>query len=158
VTPSRLITFAINPALSLLPEKMDSYDARRMLIAIAMQESRIRYRRQIRGPVHSYWQSERFGGMVHGCMSHHATKEHYAELCNALDYSAFDGDQVYIAIEHNDVLAAGLARLLLWTLPQKLPMHVDDGWSQYLEAWRPVKPHPETWGQNWLEAEDALNG
>jgi hypothetical protein len=53
----------------------------------------------------------------------------------------------YSAIEHNDVLAAVFARLLLWTVPGRLPGRAEPvrAWNQYLSAWNPGKPHEETW-------------
>ena len=60
------------------------------------------------------------------------------------------------AIEHNDVLACCFARLNLWWLPGALPTRTEPlkGWNQYLKAWRPGEPHPETWPAFF---EDAWN-
>lgn len=60
--------------------------------------------------------------------------------------------------KHNDVLAAVFARLLLWTLPDALPdVHsYEDGWHQYVSAWRPGKPHPATWRGLYGVAWDAV--
>ena len=46
---------------------------------------------------------------------------------------------VWEAIEHDDVLAAGLARLLLYTDPARLPKlgDVEGAWQLYLRTWRP---------------------
>ncbi len=46
-----------------------------------------------------------------------------------------------------DVLAASVARLLLWTDPKRLPVIGDasGAWDLYLRTWRPDKPHPRTW-------------
>ena len=46
---------------------------------------------------------------------------------------------VWEAIEHDDVLAAGLARLLLFTDPARLPGLGDEegAWQLYLRTWRP---------------------
>jgi hypothetical protein len=61
---------------------------------------------------------------------------------------------VWGAIEHNDLLACGFARLNLWWLPAALPTRdqVDRAWEQYLEAWRPGKPKPRTWAKHWITA------
>jgi len=48
------------------------------------------------------------------------------------------------------------ARLLLWTLPSALPTTADEGWTQYLDAWRPGKPHPATWAGHWATADLAI--
>ena len=48
-------------------------------------------------------------------------------------------DAVYNALEHDDVLAMGFGRLLLWTDPKALPglNDVDGAWQLYLRTWRP---------------------
>lgn len=133
-------------ALSLLPAPMDSPAARALLLAIGLQESRFEYRLQKGGgPAHGYWQFERGGG-VRGVLSHSATAGHARRVCAALHYEPRTGD-VYRALADNDLLACCLARLLLWTLPGALPGPADaeEGWRQYTAAWRPGKPHPETW-------------
>ena len=137
-------------AFSLLPEGMDSEDARVMLLAIGLQESRFDHRVQIGGPARGFWQFEKGGG-IRGVLGHHATKYHAMSACRHLRYFDAD-DEAYNAIAHNDVLACVFARLLLWSLPQPLPTSSDDGWDQYLAAWRPGKPHPETWAAFYAQA------
>jgi hypothetical protein len=46
------------------------------------------------------------------------------------------------------------ARLLLFTLPAPLPLQSDpdEGWRQYLDAWRPGTPHLATWTANYAAA------
>jgi hypothetical protein len=146
-------------ALTLLPEALRDKAAIGPLIAIAWQESRGRHRRQIvlvdgeerPGPAAGFWQFEELGA-VKGVLSHAATSVPARDLLAALGYRRdLTVRHVWERLEHNDVLAAGLARLLLWTLPQALPRadQPADGWLQYLQAWRPGKPHPETWGDAW---------
>jgi hypothetical protein len=62
------------------------------------------------------------------------------------------------AMKTNDLLGAIAARLLLYTLPQKLPTGSVDGWNQYVAAWRPGKPRPETWADNWQTAGRVVRG
>ena len=156
MTPSYLLEHAIRPALRLLPANMDGQAASAQILAIALQESRCEHRRQIGGPAHGYWQFEQGGG-VRGVLRHPASKPYIRQVLAALDYDA-PAEELpevcYIAIEHNDTLAAAFARLLLWTLPEALPGRddVDEGWRQYLEAWRPGKPHPDTWEANFAAA------
>ena len=132
-------------AFSLLPEKMDTPEARAMLLAIGLQESRFEHRVQIGGPAHGYWQFERGGG-VRGVLRHPSSETHAKHVCSVLNYRA-ESDEVYRAIVDNDVLACCFARLLLWTLPGSLPgaAEAQEGWEQYIDAWRPGKPHRETW-------------
>jgi hypothetical protein len=58
---------------------------------------------------------------------------------------------VYAALVEDDVLAAGFARLGLWADPQPLPAigDVHGGWDCYLRNWRPGRPRPEHWGDNY---------
>lgn len=149
-----LQSLAIDPAISLLTDRMSSRTGKVMLIAIALQESRAKYRAQIGGPARGYWQFERGGG-TYGVLKHHASAAHAKRVCETLDIKA-ETYAVYDAIEYNDVLAAALARLLLWTLPQPLPATREEGWAQYIEAWRPGKPHPSTWPEAWDKAEQAV--
>lgn len=141
---------AIEPALALLPARMDTPAARVMLLAIGLQESRFVHRHQIGGPARGFWQFEKGSrasrGGVWGVYLHPASKDHLAALCKARSV-ACDPDAIYAALEYDDVLAAGVARLLLWTDPKSLPAvgDVDAGWALYLRTWRPGKPHPQTW-------------
>ncbi|WP_241068296.1 hypothetical protein [Achromobacter insuavis] len=145
-----IIQAAIKPALALLPARMDTPAARVMLLAIGLQESRFEHRRQIGGPARGFWQFEKgtraSRGGVWGVYLHAASKDHLAALCRARSV-ACDPDAIYAALEYDYVLAAGVARLLLWTDPKALPQ-VGDGdaaWALYLRTWRPGTPHPQTW-------------
>lgn len=151
MTPESLIRTAIDPALDLLP-KMDSRAARTLLLAIAWQESGMAYRRQVKGPARGYWQFEQGGG-VRGVINHPTSKPHILRVLGALDYSVeASAADCYAAIEHNDILAAAFARLLLWTDPAPLPEDADGAWSLYLRTWRPGKPHPGTWPAHYARA------
>lgn len=148
MTPAQFHEFAIRPALQLLPAEMDTPEARAMVLAIGLQESKLIARRQIGGPARGYPQFEYVG--VSGVLRHETTQAHAERLCEQLDVPSMVGT-VHAALEYQDVLAAGFARLLLWTAPWRLPdpraHHI--GWDQYLWCWRPGKPHPETWLGHW---------
>lgn len=75
---------------------------------------------------------------------HAASKGHLAALCKARSV-ACEPDAIYSALEYDDVLAAGVARLLLWSDPKALPSigDVDAAWALYQRTWRPGKPHPK---------------
>lgn len=155
MTPALLLRTAIAPALALMPPAMGAPAARAMLLAIALQESRCCHRRQIGGPARSFWQFE-VGGL-RGVLAHRASKPHIADALAQLAYPVTDDATVpYVAIEHNDVLAAICARLLLWTDPQPLPFRDDaqGGWELYLRCWRPGKPHRATWDAFYQQAWD----
>lgn len=138
-------------SLRLLPDNMHSKAARAMVLAIGLQESRFEHRRQIAGPARGFWQFE-LGGIA-GVLTHQATRPHIMDVLAKLRYDASPHTS-YVAIEHNDLLACCYARLLLWTLTERLPW-VDEperGWWQYLSAWRPGKPHEETWPEFYRQA------
>lgn len=152
VTPLAQIITSIRAALALLPPAMTSLEAWIMLLAIGWQESRFLYRRQKgNGPARGFWQfelgSRLLGGGVWGVYKHKASSFWLSELCKARGV-AFEPRAIYDAIEFDDVLAAGVARLLLFTDPKRLPQAGDQegAWVLYAKrAWRPGKPHPETW-------------
>jgi hypothetical protein len=144
---------AIEPALALLPPKMDTPAARVMLLAIGLQESRFFYRAQKiagkpyeKGPARGFWQFERAGG-VNGVLSHPATKEFARAICPIRNVP-IDTVLVHARLEDDDVLAAAFARLLLWTDAKPLPaIGAEHGaaWDCYVRNWRPGKPHRDTW-------------
>lgn len=146
----------IDPALSLLPARMNSPQAMAMLLGIGLQESHFEYRRQLgNGPARGLWQMERGGG-VHGVLRHEASAKLAAGICAQRGVEPTD-QAVWAALEHDDILAAALARLLLWTDPQPLPALSDTagGWALYARVWRPGKPRPAEWPANYLKAAGA---
>lgn len=151
-----IISDAIDPALALLPQRMTSPEAIVMLLAIGLQESRFVHRRQINGPARGFWQFERGGGVA-GVIRHPASAPHMAVLCNARDVDC-NSHAVYDRLEHDDVLAAGVARLLLWTDPHPLPVRDVQAWDLYFRTWRPGKPHRQTWDAFYAQAQTAVYG
>lgn len=152
MNPSLFVNSALLPALSLLPEKMNSEAARIQIMAIGFQESRMLYRKQIGGPARGYFQFEKNGG-VKGVLTHHSTKDHIKNVLGMLDYDRDStAEECYYYIEHNDILAVVFARLLLWSDPNPLVIEEHAAWNLYLRTWRPGKPHIQTWGQSWNNA------
>lgn len=160
--PQTLLALGIVPALQALEEHgvRDTPEARRFLLTIALQESALRYRRQVdsngleTGPAASYWQFEKGGGCK-GVLIHSAATGPMHAVCKALDVAATP-QALWDAMRYNDVLAAAAARLLVRTLPYSLPMTADEGWRQYLAAWRPGQPHPSRWPDAWEVASRAV--
>ncbi len=147
---------AIEHGLSLLPRKMATDEARLMLYAIGLQESRFKHRKQIKGPAKGFWQFESAGG-VKGVMNHSSSRKHAKAACAALSIE-FNQSEIHKALEHNDALAAAFARLLLWTDPQPLPCigEENESWDYYIRNWRPGKPHHHTWNDMYTEARAGL--
>lgn len=151
---------AIDPALALLPSKLDKPEARVMLLAIGLQESRFMFRYQKivgkpyqKGPARGYWQFERGGG-VHGVMSHAATQDMAERICIERAIP-FDSVLIHAALETDDILAAAFARLLLWADYKALPAldaSHDEAWDCYMRSWRPGKPHRGTWNEFHAQA------
>ena len=156
----------LDKALSAFPAKFDTPEARVLLIAIGLQESRLKHRYQIvagkpgaKGPARGLWQFERMGGTA-GVLGFHSIENLTAYCVSAAGLPASDPRTVWEALEHDDVLAARFARLLLWTDPRSLPKRGDAtaGWNYYIRVWRPGKPHLSTWGAFWREAEAQVYG
>lgn len=154
---------AINPALQLLPRGLDDVRARLLLLAIGLQESRFEYRRQLgNGPARGFWQFE-LGtrvskGGVWGVYLHPTTEGLLQSLCRSRG-APCKPDAIWAALETDDVLAAGVARLLIMTDAYKLPAveDVDGAWRLYAQrCWRPGKPHPETWPRFHAQARAFL--
>jgi hypothetical protein len=151
--PEFIAEWILPAALSLLPPEYDTPAARRLMIAIALQESGCKARRQHgNGPARSLWQFERIG--IEGLL----TKVDKAKTSGRIaEISAFVGirpvvDDIHAAIEHNDILAAVCARLLMFVSPRPVPTASDEAWDFYLKQWRPGKPRQETWPANWAKA------
>lgn len=153
MTLNEIMRTGILPAYRLLPANMKSTRATVMLLAIGLQESRFIARRQLVGsppkpvgPAKSFWQGEQGGGMVAGVRTHAATRDAAARLYRERNVQPTNS-AIWNAIENDDVLAAGLARLLLWSDPKALPALEDaqGAWDLYIRTWRPGQPHRETW-------------
>lgn len=133
-------------------------DARVEMIAIAGQESNFTFRRQSHGPARGLWQfelgSETKGGGVCGVYRHLATKYLVKEICSWQNIK-FDPTSIYHALEFDDLLAAYIARLLLWTDPHPMPDGAADGWETYLACWRPGKPRKNKWNSIYRLAKKA---
>lgn len=158
VGASAIAREVIEPAMALLPERMDSTPARVLLLAICGQEARWLHRRQIGGPAHGLWQFEQGGG-VKGVLMHPASRDVAAAVCAERGLSNGTLVQsVYDALPDDDVLAACFARLLLWTDPQRLPAvgSKSAAWDCYIRNWRPGKPHAQTWSGGYDTARGVI--
>jgi hypothetical protein len=150
-------TLLINAGLQLLPARYNTTAAKAMLIAIGLQESRFTHRVQVKGPAKGYWQFEKNGGVL-GVMEYHSTQSLIEGVCLKLNYP-MDTEILYRALQHNDLLAVCFARLLLYPYPGALPERGNamDGWHQYIQTWRPGKPHRETWDDFYEQAWDMVS-
>lgn len=149
-------------AFAVLPSAMNSRGAQAMLLCIGLQESRFTERRQIGGPARGFWQFEVTG--VRAVATHHASAPLLGPALSELRYppgvSPAETVACHSVLEHNDVLAAVFARLLLYTLPAPLPgpHDYDESWVQYKRAWNPGAPHRATWNGFYAVAWTMVNG
>lgn len=72
----------IPAAARLLPGVAFTPEAKVMLLAIGLQESRFEHRRQIKGPARGFWQFEAGGGTA-GVLRHPATSARASQLVSA---------------------------------------------------------------------------
>lgn len=149
----------LGEAFNLLPPTMKSAAAIVMLLAIQLQEDRqLRRRQWPKGPARGAWQFERTGG-VRGVLNHRKTAELARTVCAARGVAATE-QQVWEALQHDDVLACCFARLLLWSDGNALPAlgDEDEALNCYLRNWRPGKLRPEEWPENYAEALAEVSG
>jgi len=168
MNPIDFHNFIAPAAATFFDEKYNSKEAQAQILAIGLQESQFKYRRQLigghkrwweslKGPAVSYFQFERIG--IRGVLEHHST-EHLADyVLKMFDYPSNVGT-IHRALVHNDLLAAVFARLALYRYPAPLPVRGEfsTGWIQYLDVWRPGKPHPERWEENFNRAWKIVDG
>lgn len=112
---------AVDIALGYLPDKMVSDQARVQVLGDGLYESGFRTRIQApNGPAHGLWQFQI--NAIRLVMWNAATSAACAALCEACGVK-FGPTAIYFAIADgaHDVLAAGLARLIVWADPQPLP-------------------------------------
>ncbi|AUV61902.1 hypothetical protein HWB52_gp87 [Pseudomonas phage Littlefix] len=145
------------------PTGYDTSAARLLLLTIGLQESRFQYRAQLGGgPARGFWQfeegNEKSKGGVWGVLNHYRVGPLAKQFCRQLGIAA-DPKTVWRAMETNDVLAAGFARLLLLADAKALPKvgAVEDAWECYAKrTWRPGKPHRATWDGFYAQARKEL--
>lgn len=167
IAPRTFLVAAVLPALDLLPTNMTSAEAKAMLLAIALQETALKARRQevysqtkkawVDGPARSHFQFE-LGGLA-GVLRHPATQPHAARFIEALGYADATPPELLDIMVYDSVLASGMARLNLWWDAQPLPQRAagpEPAWDLYIRTWRPGKPHRHTWDDCWRLAWDTV--
>lgn len=160
MNPALFWLYVIEPGVRFLESatgrtrEYNTLTAKRMLMAIAIQETNLDTRKQRKGPARSWWQFE--GGPRAGIaevLTAKGTRAHAAKVCKELAITA-STQAVHEAIEHCDLLACSFARLLLWIDPRPLPYNIDidASWDYYLRNWRPGKPDRSRWEEAIREA------
>jgi len=148
----------IPKASTLLPAIPFTPESNVMLLAIGLQESRFKHRKQIKGPARGFWQFEKLGGTM-GVLTHRKTFSTATALA-AERLGDIRPRVVNEALAEDDILACAFARLLLWTDPAPLPKlgQTEKTWAYYLRNWRPGKPHRQTWDALYDQAVKAISG
>lgn len=172
---NQVVNQVFRQAFALLPPSANSIAAQLLMLVIGLQESRFTSRRQLvnkivdgkkvlvpEGPAIGFWQFELGNsvskGGVWGVLNHFRVGPIAKQFCRQLGIAA-DPKTVWLAMETNDVLAAGFARLLLLSDSQALPKtgDVEGAWQCYaVRTWRPGKPHRETWDAFYDQARKEL--
>lgn len=162
--PSRINRDVLTPALSVLPRAFDTPEARVLLLAIGLQESKLKHRWQvvnarrpdIKGPARGLWQFEHGGGVT-AVLMHPATHGYALRACELADVQP-EPRPVWSWLSEDDELAAQFARLLLLSDPAPLPTlgKAQDAWDYYVRNWRPGRPHSSTWNRNYQAAQQAI--
>ena len=150
-------------ALSLLPEKMDSPEARAILVAIALQETALRHRYQVGVPEKGLREGKFGFGLWQfelpqvGLILRHPVVGPLAQnVLATLVYEPGDPphERIHAAMEHNDILQCAFSRLLLWPDAAPLPKRddVQGSLATYLRVWKPGRPRPLDWPHNYALA------
>lgn len=148
----QIVRYIIPAAFTVLPVRLATVEAAAFITAIGLQESRFLDRKQQRGPARGFWQFEMAG--VVGVHYHPQASRVFRNALLSLRYPPeMSPADTFQAIEHNDMLAALLARCLLLTHPDALPAQnqADVAWRIYLATWRPGTPRACTWPKLWDE-------
>lgn len=163
-SPNKFLTEIIDNGLTFLVRLQGpavSDEARRFLLAIAQQESgpalEARYQGSPStspGPARGFWQFEQGGGCA-GVLAHNSCKDLATRVCQALIVQR-QSQAVWRALEGHDLLAVSFARMLVMTTPKALPRTRQEGWDQYINLWRPGKPHEASWSNNWAVADETV--
>lgn len=154
MTPRDLLQVCIRPTLAWLGEPYASPAAERFLVAVAVQESGLRHRRQQpQGPARSFFQLEP--------QTVRAVLEKWPLAAERWMDLGLWSVTYEMAVEFNDPAACIIARGIMWLDPHPIPTTEVEAWQWYaMDTWRPGKPRPEKWSASWAaacEATDASN-
>lgn len=158
MTPEDILMEAIDPACALLENHgvHSGPEAFLWTLTISGQEAGWKSRKQNGGPARGLWQFE--GGPLSATVDVFTRARPQLQAVCAHYLIPFNVSDIFEAIAWHDVLAASMARLLLWLDPAPLPkvQDVDGGWQYYLNNWRPGMPRPETWKDCYKTARGLL--
>jgi hypothetical protein len=154
MNPRLFLDITILPVLTAMGEDRIE-DRAVLLLAIALQESDLVYRRQKHsGPARSFWQIE--PPTACDCCERYEP----SQLLRMDLFTTWPGIvpvDFYNSLEYNDNLACAVAAGLLYLCPMLLPIlgQQEVSWHYYLKAWRPGKPRPYAWPHNYRRAMEA---
>ena len=137
--------------------------AERLLLAIAIQESRCVHVYQRSGPARGFWQFEEVAiedvyenpvsfECLERLMYREWARSRYSTAANARDL-------VFDALPFDAMLACAVARAYLWPDPAPLPEPKlemeEEAWQYYLRRWKPGRPDRDRWSGSWTGALDV---
>lgn len=167
LTPYQFLTAEVRPALARMEPKFQGSAAECMLTAIPTQESDFRslYQigkdgRAIHNLARGFYQFEMTGVRA---VIRHPSCRWLAPFLVKNGFLTPTPEVIHFALPGSSSLQVWLARANLWWYPHSLvePVldfeHEEAAWQQYLEIWRPGKPHRELWGRAWKLAVEAVN-
>jgi hypothetical protein len=163
VTPETFLGLVVRPTLSWLGQPYAGTAREVLLLAIALQESRLRWRvqmgvdgRPLINLGRSFFQFEQSG--VSGVLNHKRCAWIH-ERIGALGYTP-TVPVIHDAMADNDTLATLMATALLWSDTRRLPELGDQhgSWLLYRRTWRPGYPREESWASCYAAAMAALDG
>jgi len=138
----------------LLPDRMNTRAARRLVFAAAYQESEVKFRRQGGGgPARGFAQFElggpdKPGAGIRGVLVHKSAGYYLKDALKKLNLPT-NYQELHPVLEWNDMATVLASRCLIWTLPQVLPATELDAYRQYDSAWRPSAKRPHDWPVSW---------
>jgi hypothetical protein len=154
MTPEFLLTRIVRPMVDHLgwPQPREREV---LLVAIAIQESELKYRRQHRnGPARSLWQIEPTTAL--DCLVRCSVAlEVWESMGFKLDANAWSPfGSACIALQFSDVGACAIAAGILRITPGRLPEvgDQDGAFAYYLKAWRPGVPRKDDWPASYRAA------
>jgi hypothetical protein len=150
MTPQTADQLIIVPTLAWLGAPYDSPEARLLLLAIALQESHLKHRKQ--QPVahaKGFWQFEKGGGCAGFETDPH--QKVFRKAATALNFPFRSAETWTLIGEGADHLACVMARGLLWSHPKPLPTIGDEeaAFAYYLKQWRPAPKNREKNRLRW---------
>jgi len=164
-TPATLLSEVIYPALVVLPSNMDTSAAHAMLLAAALHQSGLHWRRA-HNDTREAWPERSFWGLteadIRAALTDPNTDDLAAMACREAKLAPVTRT-VHRALEQGayDRLACQLARLRLWSDPKPLPRARYDAEGEaflcFTRTFQPRERRASNWREYWRAAVEAVS-